>query len=104
MSVRGSHAHLMRKIINHDTGGTFLICAWSDCDRDAITLYEVKNHTHARSIPCEFGEHWTLAFCTERHKQYHLACSGEQALDTQERNRGRVGGQLPPGYKNRDFQ
>ena len=104
MSVRGtSHGQVNKRIINLDKGGTFVVCAWDTCDKDAITLYEVRNHTHPRSIPCEYGEHWTLAFCSERHKQYHLACSGPMALETQERNRGRVAGMLPPGWK-KDFR
>lgn len=104
MTVRGTHAHIMRKIINHDLGGTFLCCFWDECDRDAITLYEVRNHEHSRSIPCDdpMAQHCTYAFCSERHRQYYLACTGKMALETQERNRGRVGGMLPPGYRNRD--
>lgn len=102
MSTRGTtHGMVQRKIINHDRGGTFLVCAWDECDRDAITLYEVRNHEHSREIPCwhELAQHCTYAFCSERHRQYHLACTGAQALETQERNRGRVAGMLPPGYK-----
>ncbi len=102
MSVRGmSHAAINRRIINHDKGGTFLVCAWSDCDKDAITLYEVRSHEHIRQIPCDSPDarHSTMAFCTERHKQYHLASTGWQANVTAERNRGRVAGMLPPGWR-----
>ena len=102
MAVRGTtHARIEKKIINHDRGGTFLVCAWMECDKDAVYLYEVRNHEHAREIPCdhELAKHCTYAFCSERHKQYHLACTGAQALETQERYNGQVAGMLPPGWK-----
>lgn len=105
MSVRGTfHAKIQRKIINHDRGGTFVMCVWEDCDKDACSLYEIRNHEHIREIPCDhpLAKHCTYAFCSERHKQYFLACTGAMARDTEIRNRGRVGGMLPPGWKARD--
>jgi hypothetical protein len=102
MSVRGTtHARVERKIINHDLGGVYSVCFWDECDRNSTSLYQIVNHEHARNIPCAhpLAQHCTYAFCTDRHMQYYLACTGKQALDTQERNRGRVGGMLPPGYK-----
>lgn len=102
MSVRGTtHAIVQKKVINHDRGGTFLVCFWSDCDRDGLALYEVRNHEHARNIPCDhpLARHCNYAFCSERHKQYHLASSGSMAHDTAARNQGRIAGMLPPGMK-----
>lgn len=95
------HARLQRKIINHDRGGTKVVCAWDECDRDALTLHEVRNHEHAHSIPCDssLAKHVIYAFCSERHKQYWLACSGPMARDTENRNSGRIAGMLPPGYR-----
>ena len=101
MSTRGTtHAKVQKKIINHDRGGTFVVCFWSDCDRDGLALYEVRNHEHARNIPCgdPLARHVMYPFCSERHRQYHLACTGEMANDTAARNQGRIAGMLPPGY------
>lgn len=94
------HARIGRKIINFDSGG-YGICAWADCYKDACNLYEVRNHEHARNIPCDssLAQHITYAFCSERHKQYHLACTGAQAHDTAARNQGRIAGMLPPGWR-----
>lgn len=94
------HARIGRKIINFNTGG-YGICAWSDCYKDACSLYEVRQHEHARIIPCDspLGSHVTFAFCSERCKQYWLACTGPMAHDTGARNQGRIAGMLPPGWK-----
>lgn len=102
MSVRGtSHAHLERKVINRDRGGTFVACAWSDCDKDGLENHKVTVHEHARSIACDdsLAKHISYVFCTERHKQYHLASTGAMAHDTQARNNGRIAGMLPPGMR-----
>jgi hypothetical protein len=97
---RAEHARVGKKIINFDSGG-YGICAWSDCYRDACSLYEVRQHEHARSIPCDssLAKHITFAFCRETCKQYWLAGTGSMARDTEARNRGAVSGMLPPGYK-----
>lgn len=103
MSVRGTtHAIVTKRVINHDQGGTNLVCFWAECDRDATTLYQVRNHEHARNIGCgdPLAKHVMYAFCSERHKQYHLAGTGTAAYDTALRNRGRISGMLPPGYGN----
>lgn len=94
------HARVGKKIINFDAD-RYGMCAWLDCYKDACSLYEIRTHEHARNIPCDhpLGRHVTYAFCTERHKQYHLACTGAQAHDTAARNRGRIAGMLPPGWK-----
>ena len=96
------HARLHRKIINHDRGGTKVLCAWDDCDRDAFSLFEVRQHEHLAGIDCDssLARHITYAFCTERHKQYWLACTGPMARETEARYNGRVAGMLPPGMRN----
>lgn len=102
MSVRGTtHAIVQKRIINHDQGGTNVVCFWADCSNDATTLYQVRNHEHARNIRCDdpLSRHTMYAFCTERHKQYHLAGTGTAAHDTAARNQGRISGMLPPGYR-----
>lgn len=99
--IRQEHARIGRKIINHDTGGGYGVCAWSDCYRDACSLYEVRAHEHARTIPCDsqLARHVTYAFCRETCKQYWLAGTGPMAHDTAARNRGAISGMLPPGFK-----
>lgn len=95
------HARLERKIINMDQNGAKVLCAWDECDRDGISLHEVRTHEHARNIGCEssLAKHITYPFCSERHKQYWLACTGEMAKHTEARNNGRIAGMLPPGYR-----
>lgn len=95
------HAQLQRKVINHDRGGTKVACAWDECDRDGFENNKVTAHEHAVSIPCwhDLAKHISYIFCTDRHKQYFLACTGPMARDTQARNNGRIAGMLPPGYK-----
>lgn len=102
MSVRGTtHARVQKRIINNDRGGTYVCCAWDECDNDGFELYKVRMHEHAQSVGCDssLAKHITYVFCTERHKQYFLACTGAMAHDTQARNRGRIAGMLPPGMK-----
>jgi hypothetical protein len=107
VSVRGTrHALIQRKVINHDRGGTFIMCAWSDCDRDGYELYKVTSHEHAQSIACDssLAKHISYVFCSERHKQYWVACTGENAKELAARYGGRQAGMLPPGLRNRDFR
>jgi len=76
MPVRGTtawqHARLARKIINHDRGGTYVMCAWLDCENDACTLFTVRVNTANPSEPPNFR---TYGFCTEKCKQYWLNAS-----------------------------
>ena len=105
MSVRGtSHAMTHKKIINHDRGGTFVMCAWDECDRDGYELYKVTSHEHAGNSPCgsPLAKHIQYVFCGERHKAYWVACTGENAKELAARYNGRQRGMLPPGYRNRD--
>ena len=88
-------------IINHDQGGTKVVCAWDECDRPGYELYKVRQHEHAHSIPCDsqLGKHITFVFCSERHKQLWLNATGEMAKESEARNQGRIYGMLPAGYK-----
>jgi len=102
MSTRGtSHAMAHKKIINHDRGGTYVMCAWDECDRDGYQLYSVRAHEHAGSIDCDssLAKHITYVFCTERHKQYWLACTGASARELAARYNGRQMGMLPAGMR-----
>ena len=103
MSVRGtSHAMAHKKVINHDRGGTFVCCAWDECDRDGYELYKVRQHTHAATIPCDssVASHVSYVFCSERHRAYWLHSSGERAKELEARYNGRIAGMLPPGMRN----
>jgi hypothetical protein len=85
MTVRGTtawrHAILQKKVINHDRGGTYVMCAWDTCERDGYEMYKAIEHQSSAS-----GGDVTFVFCSERHKQYFLH-STVRAND------------LPPGYK-----
>jgi hypothetical protein len=90
-----------KKIINHDRGGTFVMCAWDECDRDGFELYKVVSHEHSHSIPCDssMAKHVSFVFCSERHKAYWAACTGTNAYELAARYNGRQRGMLPPGMK-----
>jgi hypothetical protein len=90
-----------KKVINHDRGGTYVMCAWDECDRDGYELYKVRTHEHAASVPCDspLGRHTNYVFCTERHKQYWVASTGQNAHELAARNNGRQYGMLPPGQR-----
>lgn len=88
MPVRGTtawrHAIVAKKIINRDEGGCgtvtssgthYVMCAWSDCERDATTLFSVRERTHAPHIRDD--DPWNArfviyAFCSEKCKQRWL--------------------------------
>ncbi len=76
MPVRGTtawqHAIIQKKIINHDRGGTYVMCAWLDCERDACTLFRIRVNTAADGHPANYR---TYAFCSEKCKQYWLEAS-----------------------------
>lgn len=104
--VRHEHARIGRKIINFDSGG-YGVCAWDTCDRDACSLYQVRQHEHPQHWPCdavdagmtEGGQHVWFAFCTDRHKNYWVHSSGVRANELSERYNGRIHGMLPPGLR-----
>lgn len=53
--------------------GTWIRCAWDDCDRQGYELFKVLVHEHVGMACDEPGaEHIAFIFCTEKHKQYHL--------------------------------
>lgn len=87
MPVRDStewrHAILEKKVINHDRGGTYVLCAWDTCERYGFETYKAIERISAPGYPLQT---LTYVFCTERHKQYFIH-SLVQA------------NQLPPGFK-----
>ena len=79
------HAILEKKVINHDRGGTHVICAWDTCEKDAFANNRIRINTASPGYPPRYMNY---CFCTERHRQYWL-------------NNVRPGSNnnLPPGYK-----
>lgn len=87
MPVRGTtlqmHAIIQKKVINHDRGGTHIMCGWDTCERDGYENNKVVVHEGA---PGYEAKDITYIFCSERHRQYWLhstvSCNN-----------------LPPGYR-----
>lgn len=72
MSLRGTTtARHAKKIIINEAGGDRgerILCAWDDCDRDAVALHVVRVDHGSPGHPYRT----TYAFCTERHRQFWL--------------------------------
>jgi len=87
MPVRGTtawnHAIVEKKVINHDRGGTFVLCAWDTCERHG---YETNKCVERISRPGQPLLTITYVFCTERHKQYFVNSIHDV-------------NNLPPGFK-----
>lgn len=77
-----THARIMRKVINHDSGGNRkIMCAWDTCDKDGYQQHSIRQHEHAHWLDCDdpLAKHVTFVFCTNRHKLFFLNCMGENA-------------------------
>lgn len=67
-----------RRILSVDKArrgeSVFLLCCWSDCERDGVELHKVRFHDHNRALPCDHGlaQHVWYVFCSERHRQFFL--------------------------------
>jgi len=76
MPVRDSsewrHSIIERKVINHDRGGTHVMCAWDTCERDGFENFKVVTHNGA-TMANRDERNMVYVFCTERHKRYWLA-------------------------------
>jgi hypothetical protein len=76
MPVRGTtawqHAIIQKKIINNDRGGTYVMCAWLDCENDACSVFQVRERTHANAYESTDARYVIYAFCSEKCKQYWL--------------------------------
>lgn len=75
-----------KKVLSFSSG-TWITCAWFECQRQGYELYKTVLHDHA-PLPgaCEWGDHVNFIFCSERHKQYFVHSHRQM-------------GQLPPGFK-----
>lgn len=76
------------KKVHSFSSGTWIRCAWFECDRAAYDLYKAIWHEHARELRCDdpLSEHVHFIFCTERHKRLY-------------QNSHVNFGQLPAGYR-----
>ena len=87
MPVRGTtqwrHAILEKKVINHDRGGTYVLCAWDTCEKPGLESNKCIEHDESPGYPAKTISY---VFCSERHRQYFIH-STVRAND------------LPAGYK-----
>lgn len=87
MPVRGTtawkHAIHQRKVINHDRGGTYVMCAWDTCEKPGYEMFKCVEHDNANGYE---PKRINYVFCSERHRQYFIH-STVRAND------------LPAGYK-----
>jgi hypothetical protein len=79
MPVRDStewrHAILHKKAINHDRGGTYVMCGWDDCTKDGYEMYKAVEFLGYEPIIWEgriqyLTKTLTFIFCSQRHKDY----------------------------------
>lgn len=63
------HAIHDKKVINHDRGGTYVMCAWDTCERDGYETHKVVQNEAAEGYPARYI---TFVFCSERHKQFWI--------------------------------
>jgi hypothetical protein len=125
--VQWEHARLGKKIILFDTmganGNGYGVCAWDECDEDALSLFWVRQCEHIkgqylngwdgerviRVAPREAcaavnaglvtGRHAWWNFCSESHRLLWLGCSGDNAKEMAARHQGRIRGYLPEGQR-----
>jgi hypothetical protein len=87
MPVRGTtehrHAILQKKVINHDRGGTYVMCAWDTCERDGYETFKCVERDSTQGYELRTI---TYVFCTERHRQYFI-------------NSTNGAGRLPSGFR-----
>jgi hypothetical protein len=79
------HAIHDKKVINHDRGGTHVMCAWDTCERDGFETNKIRVNN---AKPGQEPRYMYYVFCSERHKQYWLA-----------NVRPGSNNNLPPGFK-----
>lgn len=71
-----------KRVVNLDRGGTFVKCAWDDCEKDGYELHKVRVNYGTNACPHVVS----YVFCSDRHKQYWI-------------HSHRAYGHLPPGCK-----
>lgn len=78
------HAIIQKKVINHDRGGTHVMCAWDECERDGVELHKCR-------VNYGGGQIVFYVFCSERHRQYWI--------NSAPRDGSVAYGNLPSGYR-----
>lgn len=76
-----------KKVLSFSSG-TWIRCAWFECDRVGFELYKSVFHEHASELACHhpMSQHVYFIFCSERHRMYYKNSHVEF-------------GQLPAGYR-----
>jgi hypothetical protein len=76
------------KRVRSFSSGTWITCAWFECDRQGFELHKSVFHEHDRRLPCDhpLSGHVNFLFCSERHKRFYA--NSHIAL-----------GRLPAGYR-----
>lgn len=82
-TTRWRHDIIQKKVINHDRGGTYVMCAWDTCEKDGLEMHKCVERDNT---PGYESRTISYVFCSERHRQYFIH-STVRAND------------LPPGYK-----
>lgn len=68
MPVRGTtHAIHNKVVINHDRGGTHVMCAWDTCTNDGYESNKVRINEGVGE-----DKYISYVFCTERHRNYFI--------------------------------
>lgn len=52
----------------------WLLCCWEDCERQGVTLHQVRTHDHAPRMRCDDlnSKHPKWVFCSEAHRQLFI--------------------------------
>lgn len=73
MPVRGTteyrHAIIQKKVINHDRGGTHVMCAWSYCEKDGYEMYHIRVRDSAPGQPLKYLHY---VFCSQTCKDHWI--------------------------------
>jgi hypothetical protein len=100
------HAIVTKRIINLgrlDPGP--VPCSYPPCENLATSLYQHVICEHSPRLSCSAvdqgagGRHYRYTFCRQRCKNHFVSEMGHNAQVVAERNAGRIGGNLLPGYR-----
>lgn len=106
------HARIMRKIINHDSGGNrTIVCAWDECDRPGYQLYRTIYCQHPQNMSCQDAHdmlavmhgqsaHYIMVFCSEQHRGFFRNNEGRNAKEGYAAGK-QMFGNLPAGMRGR---
>lgn len=63
------HAIIQKKVINLDRGGTYVVCAWDECEQDGVESNKCTVNYGKPGYPDQIVKY---VFCSERHRQYWI--------------------------------